>query len=313
GVLIPIETLAYISEKIQHASSIVYQASQEEFEEKKRNNRVDDPIIEILCSLSNSDKYNDAGILLMEYLKKRQDKVYEIFSAIKSNFDIEEDWNSYLEKRFSMFEIFSSQENINELTSLLIVNIAEKFLKFSDERYVSNDQGVVIRQYTLVDGDYLIKLHTKILYMLFKVYELNYLQVNNHIDKLLYNYPVYEAENGFLETISSDLKCIETLFFKDLKGLNIRQEAIVSKLNSEAKKIKLESQLFFEYEPSSKQVIYKVFSPNRLEGGFDYEKIQEIKVKKLTETFNNNTNDLLGLFDVLAEYQSDELLNIYEL
>ncbi|HBI2224573.1 TPA: hypothetical protein KZI07_002884, partial [Listeria monocytogenes] len=92
GVLIPIETLAYISEKIQHASSIVYQASQEEFEEKKRNNRVDDPIIEILCSLSNSDKYNDAGILLMEYLKKRQDKVYEIFSAIKSNFDIEEDW-----------------------------------------------------------------------------------------------------------------------------------------------------------------------------------------------------------------------------
>ncbi|EIB3116606.1 hypothetical protein K8S63_002762, partial [Enterococcus faecalis] len=90
GVLIPIETLAYTNEKIRSASSNDYQVSQKEFEEKKRSNRVDDPIIEILCSLSNSEKFKDAGLLLIEYFKKRQDRVYEVFSAIKSNFDIEE-------------------------------------------------------------------------------------------------------------------------------------------------------------------------------------------------------------------------------
>ncbi|PQG74924.1 hypothetical protein CUS01_12745, partial [Enterococcus faecalis] len=111
GVLIPIETLAYTNEKIRSASSNDYQVSQKEFEEKKRSNRVDDPIIEILCSLSNSEKFKDAGLLLIEYFKKRQDRVYEVFSAIKSNFDIEEEWNYYLEKRFSIFEIFSKQEN----------------------------------------------------------------------------------------------------------------------------------------------------------------------------------------------------------
>ncbi|EJR6112549.1 hypothetical protein NXO49_002871, partial [Enterococcus faecalis] len=137
GVLIPIEALAYVNEKIQSANPSEYQISQKEFEEKKRNNRVDDPIIEILCSLSSGERFNDAGILLMEYLRRRQDKVYEVFSAIKSNFDIEEDRNSYLEKRFCIFEIFSKQETINELTALLIVNIAEKFLEFSGEKLIS--------------------------------------------------------------------------------------------------------------------------------------------------------------------------------
>ena len=316
GVLIPIEALAYVNEKIQSANPSEYQISQKEFEEKKRNNRVDDPIIEILCSLSSGERFNDAGILLMEYLKRRQDKVYEVFSAIKSNFDIEEDRNSYLEKRFCIFEIFSKQETINELTALLIVNIAEKFLEFSGEKLISYGQAGGFRHYRLVDGDYLIELHTKIFYMLFEIFNLEYVEVNNHIDKLLFNYPVYEVENCFLETVSSDLKCIENLFFKDLSKPGVRQEAIVFKLNSEAKKLKLKSQPFFEYEPSIRQKIYEIFSSNGLDymaEEFDYEKIQKLRIKNLSEVFGEHSNDWLWLFNVLAEYQSDELLNKYEL
>ncbi|GGC97628.1 hypothetical protein [Enterococcus wangshanyuanii] len=316
GVLIPIEALAYTNEKIQSANHSEYQVSQKEFEEKKRSNPIDDPIIEILCSLSNSERFNDAGILLMEYLKKRQDKVYEVFSAIESNFDIEEDRNSYLEKRFCILEIFSKQENINELTALLIVNITEKFLKFSGEKFISSGQEGVLSRYTLVDGDYLIELHTKIFDMLFEVYNLEYVEVNSHIDKLLFNYPVYEVKNGFLETVSSDLKCIENLFFKDLSKLDVRQEAIVFKLSSEVRKLKLKSQPFFEYEPSSKQRIYIVFSSSRFDykkQGLGYEKFQELRVKNLSEVFDEYSNNLFWLFNVLAEYQSDELLNKYEL
>lgn len=316
GVLIPIEALTYTNEKIQSTSCSEYQISQKEFEEKKRSNQIDDPIIEILCSLSNSERFDDAGILLMEYLKKRQDKVYEVFSAIKSNFDIEEDGNSYLEKRFCVFEIFSKQENINELTALLIVNVAENFLKFSGEKFISNGRSVVISRYTLVDGEYLIELHTKIFYMLFEVYNLGYVEVNNHIDKLLFNYPVYEVKNGFLETVSSDLKCIENLFFKDLDKLDVRQEAIVFKLNSEKNKLNLKSQLFFKYEPSSRQKIYKIFSSNMLDyraDEFDYEKTQKLRIKNLSESFDGYLNNLPWLFNILSEYQSDELLNKYEL
>lgn len=316
GVLIPIETLAYTNEKIRSASSNDYQVSQKEFEEKKRSNRVDDPIIEILCSLSNSEKFKDAGLLLIEYFKKRQDRVYEVFSAIKSNFDIEDGWNSYLEKRFSIFEIFSKQENINKPMALLIVNIAEEFLKFFGEKIVSNGRSVIINRYTLVDGDYLIELHREIFELLFEVYNLKYEEVNNYIDKLLFNYPIYEVKNGFFKTVSSDLKCIEKLFFKKLSKLNIREEAIVFNLNSEAKELELGSHLFAEYEPSKKQEIYKFFSSNRIyykKDGFNYDEAQMLRAKKLKEIFDEHSDDLLQLFNVLAEYQSDELLNKYEI
>lgn len=316
GVLIPIETLAYTNEKIQTTSSSEYHTSQKEFEEKKRSSQISDPIIEILCSLSNSERFNDAGILLMEYLKRRQDKVYEVFSAIKSNFDIEEGRNSYLEKRFCIFEIFSKQENINELTALFIVNIAEEFLKFSGEKSTFKDNNFTVSHYMLVDGEYLNALHNKIFDVLFEMYQYRYVEVNNYIGKLLFNYPVYQVKNGFVKTVSSDLKCIKTLFLKDLNKLDVRQEAIVFKLNSEAKKLKLKYQPFPEYEPSIDQKIYKVFSSNILDyklEKFDYEQMQKIRVESLMKAYEEHSNDLLRLFNILAEYQSDELLNKYEL
>ncbi|NWK84112.1 hypothetical protein HYE69_04770 [Staphylococcus sp. GSSP0090] len=316
GILIPIETLAYTNEKMQFARSKQCKISQQEFEKKKRSTSVEDPIIEILCSLSHSEKYNDAAVLLIEYLKKRPDKVFEIFLAIKSNFDIEDGWNSYLEKRYSIFEIFSKQENINKTMALLIVNTAEEFLKFSGEKIIPNGRNVLIKRYTLVDGDYLIELHRKILEMLFEIYKLKYEEVNNYIDKLLFNYPIYEVKNGFFKTVSSDLKCIEDLFYKDLSNLNIREEAILFKLNSKAKKFELGSHLFSEYEASKRQVTYKIFSFNPIDykkEGFNYEQSQKLRAEKLKEFFDENSDDLLQWLNVLSKYQLDELLNQHEI
>lgn len=316
GVIIPIESLAYVYEKIQGIDNVEFQTSQKEFEKKKRNQEVNDPIINILCSLSNSEKFKDAGMLLMYYFKKRQDKIYEIFSAIKNNFDIEATWNHYLEKRFSIIETFSIQENINETTALLIANIANEFLKFSAEKFTFNGKNTVINRYTLVDGDYLIKLHKKIFYILSKVYSYGNVEVNNYIDELLLKYSVYEVKNGFVETVSSDLACIENLFFNNLDRLNFRQEAIVFELYSKSKKLKMQPQPFFEYEPSISQKIYRDFSTSiwayQMEE-FDYEKIEVLRKRSLRKIFENYSNDLVWLFNILGIFQSDELLNKYEL
>lgn len=316
GVIIPVESLAYVHEKIQVADNVEIQVSQKEFEEKKKNQGVNDPLISILCSLSNSERFKDAGILLMDYFRKKQDKIYEIFSAIKNNFDIEVRWDLYLEKRFSIMEIFSVQETINESTALLIANISDEFLKFSAEKFTFNGKNGVFNRYTLVDGDYLIKLHKKIFDILSKVSNYGNIEVNNYIDKLLLNYPVYEIKNGFSETVSSDLVCIENLFFKDLDKLNFRQEAIIFELHSQAKKLEIKPQPFFEYEPSSSQKVYKVFSTSiwayQIEK-FDFEKIQGLRKKSLCEIFEKYSNDLVWLFDILEKFQMDELLNKYEL
>ncbi|WP_191987316.1 hypothetical protein [Lapidilactobacillus bayanensis] len=262
--------------------------------------------------MSHSEKFNSAGILLIEYLKKRQDKIYEIFSAIKSNFDIEDGWGYYLKKRFSILEVFSKQENINKLMALLIVNILDEFLKFSGEKIISNDRNVVINHYTLADGDYLIGLHRKIFDLLFKIYNLRYEEVNNCIDKLLFNYPVYEVKNGFTKTVSSDLKCIEEFFFKDSSKLSIRDEVIIFELSSEAKKLELPAYLFANYKLSKSQEIYVTFSSNRFSYNkkeFNYEEYQKLRMRKLIEVFDEYSDDLLQLFNVFAKYQTDALLN----
>ncbi|TDM45400.1 hypothetical protein ETI08_08495 [Macrococcoides goetzii] len=316
GLLIPIEALAYTNERIQSTNYSEYQISQKEFEEKKRSSRVDDPILEILCTLSNSEKFYEAGILLIEYFQRRQDKVYEVFSAIKANFNIEDGWNSYLDKRFSILNNFAKQESINIPMAFLIANISEEFLGFSSEKIFLNGSNVLINRYTMVDGDYLIDLHRKIYELLFEVYKLKYEQVNNYIDKLLFNYPIYEVKNGFIKTVSSDLNYIEKLFFKDLSKLSIREEAIVFKLNSNANKLELKYYPFSDYQPSKKQIIYNVFSSNYIyykKEGFDYEGSQILREKKLKEVFNEYSDDLLKLFNVLSEYQSDELLKKHQI
>ncbi|UXS68462.1 hypothetical protein MUA19_03235 [Staphylococcus chromogenes] len=316
GVLIPIEALAYTNEKIQSANCCKYQITQKEFEEKKRSNHIEDPIVEILCSLSNGERFYDAGILLIEYLKRRQDKIYEVFSVIKSNFDVEVGWDSYLKKRFNIFEIFSNQKNINMPMALLIANIAEEFLKFSGDKIVLNGSKVLINHYKLADGDYLIELHRKIYELLSEVYELKYDQVNDYIDELLFNYPTYEVGNGFPKTVANDLKHIFYLFFKNLNRLSIRGEAIVFKLNSDANKLGLESYPFVDYEPSKSQLIYDAFSSNDIyykKEDYNFEEFQILRVKKLKEFFYEYTDDLLQLFNVLAEFQSDELLNKHQI
>ncbi|EKI7434761.1 hypothetical protein PF969_002786, partial [Enterococcus faecalis] len=120
----------------------------------------------------------------------------------------------------------------------------------------------------------------------------------------------------FLKTVSSDLKCIQKLFFKDLSKLNIREEAIVFELDSESKNLELEPQLFVEYKPSQRQEIYKIFSSNGIyyeKEGFNYEESQMLRAKKLKEVFDEHSDELLQLFNVLAEYQLDELLNKHEM
>lgn len=316
GVLIPIESLGYVYKKIQLAENVEFQVEQQEFEKKKKNNGVHDPIIHILCSLSNSEKFNDAGLMLMEYFQRKQDKIYEIFSAIKSNFNIENKWDYYFEKRLSIFETFSKQKNIDETIALLIANVAEEFLKYSGEYVTFNGKNAIFNRYTLVDGEYLIKLHTKILNVLAHIYGMNYVEVNNYIDKILFEYPVYEIENGLLETVTSDLDYIEKLFFKELENITIRQEGIVYKLKSEVEKFGLDIKLFTHYELSHRQNVYNIFSSNYFRYDiekFDYDYAQKLRIDNLNELFKTYSNKLLWVFNTLAEYQSDKLLNKYEL
>lgn len=316
GAFVPTEAFAYVFRKIQEEEVIKYNVSQSEFQTKKGNDEIINPIIQILSLLSRNGRFNDAGKLLVEYLIKRQDRVFEIFAAIKVNFDVEYDWDDYLVKRISIFETFSNQKNIEELTALLIVNVAEEFLKLSEEKSISN-VAIPCSHYRLLrDEKYLSLQHKKIFETLFKIHCFDYKEVNNAIDRLLINYPVDEIKNFFVETVVSDLKCIGNLFFEDITKLTNRQESILSKLQTEINKYELRISPFLEYEMSNKQKVYRIFSTDEYSSemkDLNYSDSREMRVKMLKGVFTEFSKDFEELFNILSEYQSDEVLNNSEL
>ena len=316
GAFVPTESFAYVFRKIQEIETIEYHVTQENFQEEKVSDEITDPLIKILSLLSKNGQFNNAGKLLVEYLKKRQDKVIEIFSAIKSNFDVEYDKDDYLAKRMSILDTFSNQKDINQLTALLIVNVAEEFLRFSREESNCNVMMVCSQYHLPMDEKYLSYHHRKIFEILFKLYCIDDEEVNNAIDCLLINYPVYEIKNLFLETVISDLKCIGELFFENTDHLTVRRESVLSKLQTEINRYEIIIPPFSKYELTHKQKIFKIFSTNDNNseiGEIDNSGSKKLRVKALGEIFTEYIGNLEGLFNILSEYQSDELLNNSEL
>ncbi|MDQ6468022.1 hypothetical protein RCC94_11035 [Exiguobacterium acetylicum] len=309
GRIIPIESLSYVQKKINNTEKIQFNMSQKEFEQQQKNFTHEDEIVSVLRSMAQSKKSNHAAILLINYFQKRPDKILQVFSAIHYDFNIDDTLTNYLEKRSSIIKIFNSLPKITEITALLIVNIAEDFLKFSTEKITFYEREGFISRYKLVDGDYLIKHHQDVFTLLSKIYYLNYKDPNDRIDKLIMKYPVYESENGFLNTVKSDLICIENLFFKNFEQLTIRQEALFFNLVTQAKRLNLNISSFDDFIPSNKQLIYYSFSSNAFDSNFDYERSIETRKKNLKFIYRKHSEDLLCLFNTLRNYQLDELLN----
>lgn len=309
GTIIPIESLSYVQKKVNNTEKIQFNLSQKEFEQQQNNFTREDEIVNVLRSMAQSKKSNHAAILLINYFQKRPDKILQVFSAIQYDFNIDDTLTNYLEKRFTIIKIFNSLPKITEITALLIVNIAKDFLKFSTEKITFYEREGLISRYKLVDGDYLIKHHQDLFTLLSKIYYLNYKDLNDRIDKLIMKYPVYESENGFLNTVKSDLICIENLFFKNLEQLTIRQEALLFNLVTQVKRLNLNISFFYNFTPSNKQLIYYSFSSNAFDNKFDYENSIETRKKNLKFIYRKHSEDLLCLFNTLRKYQLDELLN----
>src|SRR5690606_5986504 len=240
-----------------------------------------------LCRLSNSNKMNAAVQLLLQYLNKRQDKVLEVFQAIKEFFNIESEWNHYLFKRDTVIKSFKDLKDKSKIASFLFIKISEEYLKYSGEKTSWDGKNFSIQRYSLVDGEYLINHHRQVLELLLQIYRENDEDIKIMIETLIMNYTIYEAENDYIQTVTTDLKFIEENFFPNLEKLTMRQENIVSKLKLEGLNLKLSYIPFSNYVQSSRQMLYNALIAREakftlLQLGYD--EYEEIRLNNLIET-----------------------------
>ncbi len=316
AVIVPLESLTYVYKKINEAEHVSYIANQKEFEKKKKSQGISDPLIQILASLSNSAKFKEAGDLLIGYLEKRNDKVFEVFSSIDSHFDIEPRWADYLAKRFSILKSLKNIDKNNELLSLLVINIAKEFLMYSREKLIGDHQKVSIQRYQLLDGEYLMELHEEIWSILRALYTAGNNTIKFLIEQVIFKYPIHEINNGYKQTVIADLKYMEKWFFTDLDNLSIRQENIIYKLKEKSQKLEIDYIPFSDYNLSPKQELYLVFSSTEMDYemvGYDYNYLEKLKLEDLTRIYRKHSSQLTKMFDLIAEYQLEEWTKNYQI
>ncbi|UXR78459.1 hypothetical protein [Staphylococcus sp. IVB6227] len=253
GKIIPTQSLKYSNYAIKTSRAEVFECNQKEFEKKKRNIIVNDEIVQILSSLLDSDEYKKSIILLLKYLKKNQKMIFEVFSAIKDNVNIDLNSVNYLHKRSTLIELFLEENYIDEISGLLMVNICEEFLKPSTETLTTNGNHGVLTRYKLVDSQYLIKLHESIFNLLSVIYNFEYANVNLFIDRLLLDYPIHKVDKDYQNTVKADLKIIYDLFLNDTNNLTLRREAILYKISLASKKHSLIIKKWDKYKPTEHQ------------------------------------------------------------
>ncbi|MUK88205.1 hypothetical protein GMD78_07335 [Ornithinibacillus sp. L9] len=311
AVLLPVESLDFVYNKIRYTDNVLYSISDEEFTKKVNDSNINDPIILILCRLSNSNKMNAAVQLLLQYLNKRQDKVLEVFQAIKEFFNIESEWNHYLFKRDTVIESFKDLKGKSKIASFLFIKVSEEYLKYSGEKTSWDGKNFSIQRYSLVDGEYLINHHRQVLDLLLQIYRENDEDIKNMIETLIMNYPIYEAENDYIQTVTTDLKFIEKNFFPNLEKLTMRQENIVSKLKLEGVNLKLSYIPFSNYVQSSRQMLYNALIAREakftlLQLGYD--EYEEIRLNKLIETMERYKGNYIKMFNQIGDFINDSIM-----
>lgn len=310
--LLLLEATEFIVDFIEKEKSISeFKFTQEEFDKNKNQQSVSDKIIILLCSLSGTEKYSDAGQLLINYFVKRPDKIMQVYSAIINYFGLESESQNYYDKMQTMLRILQAIDNKNTLVTILFVNVAQEFLKLNGNTFNGNGE---LNFYLLKDGEPLRRLHMFILPALSDVYGYSSNGVKILIEKILFNFPVYEALNGFQQLIESDLKIIESSFF-DLDNVTLVQENIISNLKFITGKLKIEYIPFSTFTISKRQELYNVLTSRYLSDEWDnYNEYQIKRTNEITSYFTSiDKNILKVIFEYIVSFKKNDIMNDYKI
>lgn len=88
AIIIPDAAISYLNCKIFETKYKKHNIPDQQFYTSRNSNQITDPIIKMLISLFNGDGKEEALSLLMNYINKEQDKVFEAIDAINASFTI---------------------------------------------------------------------------------------------------------------------------------------------------------------------------------------------------------------------------------
>lgn len=304
GVLLPLEAISYIKNKIDNIEIEDY--TRDSFiDEKNKKTTIKDSILLIVHTVSRTNYYKHALQLLIKYFAKKPNRISEVYTILEENYGL------VTTREYIYYNI--AGETIVELNKFdlyqrynqeLVVTILKQYFKIEVEKATANGDTGIFRRYTVPDGDNLKKYHKNIMELLAKLYVIGNSEVRCYIEKLLYDYQliILKYSDSHPNTIEEDLKNIKRLFFSDLANLSMVEEKIVYTLHTA--EIEGNFSIFKDYKISDRQEAYNNLINHKYTSFCEEE--YEIKLQKIANNYSSNWDEI---FNFANQFKNDLFMN----
>ncbi|MDP5865945.1 ATP-binding protein [Streptococcus mutans] len=304
GVLLPLETISYIKNKIDNIEIEDY--TRDSFiDEKNKKTTIKDSILLIVHTISRTNYYKHALQLLIKYFAKKPNRISEVYTILEENYGL------VTTREYIYYNI--AGETIVELNKFdlyqrynqeLVVTILKQYFKIEVEKATANGDTGIFRRYTVPDGDNLKKYHKNIMELLAKLYVIGNSEVRCYIEKLLYDYQliILKYSDSHPNTVEEDLKNIKRLFFSNLANLSMVEEKIVYALHTV--EIKGNFSIFKDYKISDRQKAYNSLIKHNY--AYPYADNDKLQLQKIANNYSSNWDEI---FNFANQFKSDSFMN----
>lgn len=304
GALLPLETISYIKNRVDNIK-IEYYGKNSFIKEKHKKITIEDPILLIIYTISQTNYYKHALQLLLKYFVKKPDRISEVYTILEENYGL------VTNREYIYYNI--AGETIVELNKLdlgqrynqeLVVTILKQYFKIEVEKVTADGDTGIFGRYTVPDGDNLKKYHGKIIELLAKLYVVGNSEVRYYIEKILYDYQfiILKYLDSHPNTVEEDLKNIKELFFLNLANLSMVEEKIVYTLH--AAEIEGNFSIFKDYKISERQEVYNSLTKHSY--AYPYEDNDKLQLQKIAKDYSNNWDKI---FNFANQFKSDLFMN----
>lgn len=304
GVLLPLEAISYIKNKIDNIEIEDY--TRDSFiDEKNKKTTIKDSILLIVHTISRTNYYKHALQLLLKYFAKKPNRISEVYTILEENYGL------VTTREYIYYNI--AGETIVELNKFdlyqrynqeLVVTILKQYFKIEVEKATANGDTGIFRRYTVPDGDNLKKYHKNIMELLAKLYVIGNSEVRCYIEKLLYDYQliILKYSDSHPNTIEEDLKNIKELFFSNLANLSMVEEKIVYALHT----VEIEGNfsIFKDYKISDRQKVYNSLIKHNY--AYLYADNDKLQLQKIANNYSSNWDEI---FNFANQFKSDSFMN----
>lgn len=291
GVLLPLESISYIRNKIGNLETEDY--TRDSFiKEKNKKTTIEDPILSIINTISKTDYNKHALQLLLKYFNQKPNNISEVYTILEENYGL------ITGKEYIHYK--TAKETIEEVNELdltriynqeLVVTILKQYFKIEVERTEGDDKKFTFGRFTISDSEHLKQYHENILELLEKLYNVGTLDIRYYIEKILYSYQfiILNCSESHPITVEGDLKSIKKMFFKEFPRMTMVEEKIAYALHKA--EIKKKFLVLSDYSVSERQEIYNNLTNDNYR--WFYKEHNETELTQIVRDYSDNWGKVL--------------------